>query len=85
MGASSVIGLVRKLATESTSTSDEDRAEILAMLTEARAALVQRNKILHASVGELMLEGKSIFHRRKKGNRAGWTEFGLGIDLAWSR
>lgn len=67
MGASAVIELVRKLVTESTSTSDEDRAEVLAMLTEARAALVQRNKILHASVGELMLEGKSVFHRRKKG------------------
>lgn len=67
MGASAVIELARKLVTDSTSTSDEDRADILAILTDARAALVQRNQILHASVGEVMFEGKSVFFRRKKG------------------
>ena len=66
MSASAVIELIRKLVTDSTTTSDKDRAEVLAMLTEARAALVERNRILHASVGELMLEGKTLFHRRRK-------------------
>jgi hypothetical protein len=33
-----------------------------------RAALAERNRILHASVGELMLEGKTVLYgRRKKG------------------
>lgn len=67
MGASAVSELARKLVTDSASISDEDRVEVLAMLTEARAALVQRNKILHASVGEVMFEGKSVFYRRKRG------------------
>lgn len=66
MSASSVIQLVRKLVTDSKTASDKDKAEVLAMLTEARAALEQRNKILHASVGELMLEGKTVFFRRRK-------------------
>lgn len=68
MSSSSVIQLVRKLVTDSKTASDKDKAEVLAMLTEARAALEQRNKILHASVGELMFEGKTVFfQRRKKG------------------
>ena len=66
MSASSVIELVRKLVTDSTATSDKDRAEVLAMLTEARAALVQRNNILLASVGELMFEDKTVFYRQRK-------------------
>ena len=68
MSASAVIELAKKLVTGSTSTSDEDRADVLAMLTDARAALVQRNQILHASVSELMFGGKSSFIRRKKGH-----------------
>ncbi len=68
MGASAVIDLVRKLVIASKTTSDEDRAEVMATLTEAKAALVERNRILHASLGELMLDGKMLFtSRRKKG------------------
>lgn len=71
MSASSMIQLARKLATDSDAVRDEDRAEVQAMLTEAKAALEQRNKILHASVGELMFEGKTAFrHRRKRGSVA---------------
>ncbi|MBG0741352.1 hypothetical protein IV500_18470 [Paeniglutamicibacter antarcticus] len=68
LSASSMIQLARKLATDSNAVKDEERAEVQAMLTEAKAALEQRNKILHASVGELMFEGKTAFrHRTKKG------------------
>lgn len=71
MSASSMIQLARKLATDSDAVRDEDRAEILAMPTEAKAALEQRNKILHANVLEIMFEGKTAFrHRRKKGSVA---------------
>ncbi|MET3165262.1 UNVERIFIED_ORG: hypothetical protein ABIB19_003696 [Arthrobacter sp. UYEF10] len=86
MSASAVIDLVRKLVTDSTTTSDKDRAEVLAMLTEARAALVQRNRILHASVGEIMMEGKSVFYRRRKkgpvtvGENSAWESTLHGIE-----
>jgi hypothetical protein len=71
MSASSMIQLASKLATDSVAVRDEDRAEVQAILTEAKAALEQRNKILHASVGEIMFEGKTAFrHRRKKGSVA---------------
>lgn len=75
MSASSMILLARKLATDSDAVRDEDRAEVQAMLTEAKAALEQRNKILHASVGEVMFGGKTAFrHRRKKGAVASGTQ-----------
>ncbi|MHA7177955.1 hypothetical protein ACX80D_15020 [Arthrobacter sp. Sr24] len=67
MSASSMIQLARKLATDSDAVRVEDRAEILAMLTEAKAALEQRNKILHASVLEIMFGGKTAFRHRRKG------------------
>ena len=68
MSASAVIELARKLIIDSKTTSDGDRAEVITMLTEARAALVERNRILHASLGELTSEGKMLFtSRRKKG------------------
>lgn len=67
MSASVVIDLTRTLVTKSTSTSEDDRDHVLAMLREAKAALIQRNKILHSSVGEIMLGGKSVFSQRKKG------------------
>ncbi|MGJ9403544.1 hypothetical protein [Arthrobacter sp. KK5.5] len=86
MSASAVIELVRKLVTDSTTTIDKDRVEVLAMLTEARAALVQRNRILHASVGELMFGGKTVFSRRRKngpapdGRSPVWESSLLGLD-----
>ena len=85
MGVSAVIELARKLVTSSTSTSDEDRADILAILTDARAALVQRNQILHASVGEVMFGGKSVFFRRNKrtvpaGQNSDWESTLHGVD-----
>lgn len=68
MSASSMIQLARKLATDSDAVRVEDRAAVLAMLTAAKAALEQRNKILHASPLEIMFEGKTAFrHRRKRG------------------
>jgi hypothetical protein len=72
MSASSMIQLSKKLVSESKTVSDEERAEVLAMLAEAKAALEQRNKILHATVGDFMLEGKTAFYnsRRKKGPAA---------------
>lgn len=71
MSASQMIQLSRRLVTASKTASDKDRAEVQALLTEAKAALEQRNKILHATVGELMLEGKTgFFNRRKKGPAA---------------
>lgn len=84
MSASSIIQLARKLVTDSKTVSDEDKAEVLTMLTEAKAALEQRNKILHGRVGELMLEDKTtFFHRRKKGSVTagedpGWFSTSLG-------
>jgi hypothetical protein len=86
MSASSVIQLARKLLTDSKTASDKDKAEVLDMLTEAKAALEQRNKILHAKVGELMFQGKTVFfHRRKKGpvpvgENPGWYSTSLGLQ-----
>lgn len=72
MSASSMIQLAKKLVSESKIVSDQDRAEALALLAEAKAALEQRNKILHATVGDFMFEGKMAFYnsRRKKGPAA---------------
>lgn len=80
MGASAVIELAKKLVTGSTSTSDEDRADILAMLTDARAALVQRNQILHASVSEIRFGDKPSFIRRKRDRgTVGRIRSGIGL------
>ncbi|MET3932241.1 hypothetical protein [Arthrobacter sp. OAP107] len=72
MSASSMIQLAKKLVSESKTVSDQDRAEALALLAEAKAALEQRNKILHATVGDSMFEGKMAFYnsRRKNGPAA---------------
>jgi hypothetical protein len=86
MGASAVIDLVRKLVIDSKTTSDEDRAEVMATLTEARAALVERNRILHASLGELMHGGKMLFRSRRKkgpvpdGENPRWESTLRGLD-----
>lgn len=68
MSASSMIDLAKKLASASDTLSPEDKADFLDALTEAKAALVQRNKILHAATGELIFDGKTTFTntRRKK-------------------
>lgn len=86
MSASSMILLAKKLATDSDAVRDEDRADVLAMLTEAKAALEQRNKILHASTLEVMFGGKTAFrHRRKRGSVASgpqprWDTTLRGVD-----
>lgn len=86
MNASSVIQLARKLITHSKTASAQDRAEVLAMLTEAKAALEQRNKILHGTVGPLMFQGKTVFNHRRKigpvpaGQNPVWQQTSLGID-----
>ena len=85
MGAAAAIELAKKLVTGSTSTSEQDRADILAMLTDARAALMQRNQILHASVSEIRFGDKPSFIRRKKRTGDGgqdpfWEWTPLGVD-----
>jgi hypothetical protein len=68
MSASSMIQLAKKLLVESDTTSAENKATTLAALTEAKAALEQRNKILHATVGGSLIEGTTTFwnSRRKR-------------------
>ena len=51
MSASSMIQLAKKLLVESNTISAENKTETLAALVEAKSALEQRNKILHATVG----------------------------------
>lgn len=70
MSASSMIQLARKLVTDSDAVAEKDRAEVEALLTAAKTALEQRNKILHASVEEIMFEGKTAFRHRRKGSVA---------------
>lgn len=68
MSASSMIQLAKKLLSESQRVSPKNKARTLAALAEAKAALEQRNKILHATVGGSLEKGKTAFHnsRRKK-------------------
>jgi hypothetical protein len=68
MSASAMTQLAKKLLVESDTTSSESKATILAALTEAKAALEQRNKILHATVGGSLVEGTTTFwnSRRKR-------------------
>lgn len=68
MSASAMIELAKKLLAESDTTSAENKAITVAALTEAKAALGQRNKILHATVGSSLVEGNTAFYnsRRKK-------------------
>ncbi|WP_146617522.1 hypothetical protein [Arthrobacter globiformis] len=68
MSASSMIQLAKKLLLESDTTSAENKAVTLAALTEAKAALEERNKILHATVGGSLVEGSTTFwnSRRKR-------------------
>ncbi len=86
MSASSMIQLARKLAADSKAVRDGEKAEIQAMVMAAKAALEQRNKILHASVGELIFEGKTTFrHRRRKGpvtsgQQSRWETTERGVD-----
>jgi len=84
MSASSMIQLARKLATDSDAARVEDRAEILAMLTEAKAALEQRNKILHASVLEIMFGGQNgLPAPEKREARSLRPAATLGDHFAW--
>ena len=68
MSASSMIQLAKKLVSESETASAKNKAHTLAALTEAKAALEQRNKILHAAVGSSLEKDKTAFYnsRRKK-------------------
>ncbi|MHA7218293.1 hypothetical protein ACX80L_05320 [Arthrobacter sp. MDT1-48-3] len=68
MSASAMADLAKKLVTTSKLFSDEDKSYVTATLVEAKEALMQRNQILHASVGEIMFDDKSVFYRRKKGS-----------------
>jgi hypothetical protein len=68
MSASSMIQLAKKLVSETQSVSPKSKAHTIALLTEAKGALEQRNKILHATVGSSLEKGKTAFYnsRRKK-------------------
>ena len=68
MSASSMINIARKLVSESPSVSAKNKMHTLNVLTEAKGALEQRNKILHATVGGSLEKGKAAFYnsRRKK-------------------
>lgn len=68
MSASSMIQLAKKLVSESHSMSPENKAQTIAVLTDAKDALEQRNKILHSTVGGSLEKGKAAFSnsRRKK-------------------
>ena len=66
MSASATIQLAKKLVTDSKRINAQDGAELLEMLTEAKAALELRNGILHATVGEIMIEGKTVFFNRRR-------------------
>ncbi|ERI35403.1 hypothetical protein M707_21990 [Arthrobacter sp. AK-YN10] len=86
MSASSMIQLAKRLAAESDAVPDEDKADVQAILTEAKAALEQRNMILHASLGEITIGGKSLFRRRRKrspgapGQDPHWENTLRGVD-----
>jgi len=72
MSASGMIQLAKKLATESEWVEAETKADTLAALNEAKAALEQRNSVLHATVGGSLLEGKTAFwNSRRKRFRTG--------------
>lgn len=71
MSAFGMIDLAKRLLAESDTICVENRADTVAALNEAKAALGQRNKILHATVGEIMFGDKTaFFNRRKKGPAA---------------
>lgn len=68
MSASSMIQLARKLLSESETVNPTNKARTLEALTEAKAVLEQRNKILHATVGSTLEKDMTAFYnsRRKK-------------------
>jgi hypothetical protein len=86
MSASSVIDLARNLVVGSKAVSDEDKVELVATLAEARAALVERNRILHASLGEIRMGGKMLFTSKRKkgpvpeGENPRWESIWRGLD-----
>ena len=64
--------------------SDKDRAEVQALLTEAKAALEQGNWILHATVGELMFGGKTAFSGEEGDpQRLGSSRVGRPLCMEW--
>ncbi|GAA1117578.1 hypothetical protein [Arthrobacter flavus] len=71
MSAGSMIQLAKKLVNDSDAVPEQERADFLALLIAAQAGLKERNKILHASTGELRIGDKPhFFHRRKRGSVA---------------
>jgi hypothetical protein len=66
MSASGLIQLAKKLVSESSTVSHENRANTLVALTEAKAALEQRNRILHATVGSSLMEGMTTFYNSRR-------------------
>ncbi|MBD1540553.1 hypothetical protein HC749_20635 [Arthrobacter sp. S13_S34] len=66
MSASSMIQLAKKLLSESKDVSADKKARTLAALTEAKAVLELRNKILHATVGGSFVKGKTAFYNSRR-------------------
>lgn len=66
MSASGRADLAKQLVSESTVISAETKAATQAALIAAKAALVARNRVLHAPVGSSLHEGKNAFYNGKR-------------------
>lgn len=66
MSTASMISLAKKLVSESATISPEDKARTLAVLVQAKAALEQRNKVLHATVGGTLEPGMTAFYNSRR-------------------
>lgn len=66
MSASNRVDLAKQLVSQSTVISAETKAATQTALIAAKAALVARNRVLHAPVGSSLLEGKNVFYNGKR-------------------
>lgn len=66
MSASSLIQLAKKLLAEYETIVPEVKVTTLAALNESKAALEERNKVIHATVGGSLVDGKTAFWSRRK-------------------
>lgn len=66
MSAAGMVQLAKTLVRESSSVSEQNKAEALVVLTDAKAALEKRNGVLHSAVGGSLLAGKTTFWNGKR-------------------
>lgn len=66
MRAAAMADLAKNLLKEARAMPEQQRDQILAALVEGKAALEQRNRVLHASVGGSLFPEKTAFYRRKR-------------------